>query len=226
MTRERIPAQGRIYLLAGNPRRGRTGPDPLLVRMFGHLAVPSPRIAYVGAASGDDRGFFAMMKRMVVEAGAGVVELVPLAGCARVEARAIETLERADLVYVGGGDVEEGMRVLAECGADAILTRLFRKGKPFLGLSAGSIMLGQAWVRWRDPADDATAGRFPCLGFAPFACDTHDEDSDWEELRMLLSLSPKGSLGYGIPAGGGIIVEADGAVAPCCECFLARAPDS
>jgi peptidase E len=194
--------------------------------MLEHLGIPSPHIAYLGAANGDDTGFFAMMKRVVVEAGAGVVEMVPLAGGTRISARACDMLERADLVYVGGGDVEEGMRVLGGCGADAVLVRLFRKGMSFLGLSAGSIMLGQAWVRWRDPEDDASAERFPCLGFAPFVCDTHDEESGWEELKAALSVSPTGSLGYGIPSGGGILVEADGTVAPLSDCFLARAPGS
>jgi cyanophycinase-like exopeptidase len=226
MTNDRIKTQGRVYLLAGGHGRVRKGPDPLLVRMLEHLGIPLPHIAYLGAANGDDTGFFAMMKRVVVEAGAGVVEMVPLAGGARVGARACDMLERADLVYVGGGDVEDGMRVLAESGADAVLTRLFRKGMPFLGLSAGSIMLAQAWVRWRDPEDDATAERFPCLGFAPFICDTHDEDSGWEELKAALSVSPKGSLGYGIPSGGGIIVEADGTALPLGDCLLVRTPDS
>jgi hypothetical protein len=107
-----------------------------------------------------------------------------------------------------------------------LLARLFREGMPFLGLSAGSIMLAQAWVRWRDPEDDATAEEFPCLGFAPFLCDTHDEDSGWEELRMLIALSSKKRIGYGIPSGGGLRVEEDGAVIPYGDCFLVRSPDS
>lgn len=222
MKHDHAHTQGRIYLLAGGHRRGRTGPDPLLARMFEHLAIPSPRIAYIGAASGDDKDFFSRMKSVVVEAGAGVVEMVPLCGSGRVDAGALKALEGADLIYVGGGDVEEGMRALQACGADPVLTGLFRTGMPFLGLSAGSIMLGRAWVRWRDPEDDATAESFPCLGFAPFICDTHDEESHWEELKTLMALSPKESVGYGIPSGGGIVVEADGTVVPLGECFLAR----
>ncbi len=226
MIRERGHTQGRIYLLAGGHQRTRSGPDPLLVQMFEHLAIPSPRLAYLGAANGDDPDFFIRMKQIVVEAGAGRVESVPLVGASRVSAEAGRVLEQADLIYVGGGDVEDGMRALAACGADTLLTRLFHEGMPFLGLSAGTIMLGQAWVRWRDPEDDSTAERFPCLGFAPFLCDTHDESSGWEELKALLAISPKGSVGYGIPSGGAIMVKEDGAVIPLCDCFLARAPES
>ena len=191
--------------------------------MLANLAISSPRIACIGAASGDDKDFFLRLKSLLIGSGAGVVEMVPLAGRRHVGDRAVESLERADMIFVGGGDVEEGMRTLEQCGAVQLLTNHFQNGMPFLGISAGSIMLAQAWVRWRDPDDDASAERFPCLGFAPFLCDTHDECSGWEELRTLLSISPKGSIGYGIPSGGGIIVEADGSVMPCgCPAVLYR----
>jgi peptidase E len=181
------------------------------------LALPgvgSPRVAYLGAANGDDESFFRRMEREFLAAGSGPVEAVRLTGN-RVSETARHALERADIVFVSGGDVEEGMRVVRHCGADQLLRDLFEAGKPVMGLSAGSIMLGREWVRWRDPDDDATAEIFPCLGFAPFACDTHDEESGWEELRHLLSLSPDGTTGYGIPSGAGLVVEADGEIAFC-----------
>lgn len=215
MPRDPVKAQGQLYLVAGGSRRTRGGPDPVLATMLAHLAIPSPRMAYIGAANGDDRDFFLMMKSAVVEAGAGAVEMIPLAGGRAVGARKTAALEQADLILMAGGDVEEGMRILAAGGADRLLTRLFKRGTSFLGLSAGSIMLAEAWVRWRDPDDDASAERFPCLGFAPFLCDAHDEKSGWQELRTLLSLSPKGTIGYGIPADGGLIVERDGTLITC-----------
>ena len=73
-------------------------------------------------------------------------------------------------------------------------------------------MLARQWVRWEDPADDATASLFPCLGFAPLLCDTHGEDEDWEELRALLRLTPEGTLGYGIPSDAGLCSHPDGSV--------------
>ncbi|HUU68321.1 MAG TPA: Type 1 glutamine amidotransferase-like domain-containing protein [Planctomycetota bacterium] len=206
-------SRGRLFLLAGG-HRSRDGSNPLPAMMIASLGVPSPRIAYVGAASGDDRDFFSSIRNVLVESGAGAVEMVPLVGRRRVGARGAGTLERADAIFVSGGDVEEGMQTLEACGAVQVLTDHFHTGMPFLGISAGSIMLARAWVRWRDP-DDASAEMFPCLGFAPILCDTHDERSGWTELRALLALSPKGSIGYGIPSGGGIIVDPDGSVTPC-----------
>ncbi|MFO7534476.1 MAG: Type 1 glutamine amidotransferase-like domain-containing protein [Kiritimatiellia bacterium] len=215
MPRNPVKPHGPLYLLAGQSRHPRVGPDPLLAAVLAHLDIRSPRTAYIGAANGDDDEFFAMIKSVIVKAGAGVVKMVPLADGHPIKAKVVAELERADLIVMAGGDVEEGMRVLKSGGTDSLLRGLFDAGTPFLGLSAGSIMLAQAWVRWRDPADEASAERFPCLDFAPFLCDTHDEKSEWEELRTLLSLSPKGSVAYGIPADGALIVERDGSLSPC-----------
>lgn len=213
MTGDHAKPQARLFLLAGGRRSG-GGSNPLAL-MFASLGIGSPRIAYVGAASGDDEGFFSRLSGLLVGAGAGNVEMVPTVGRRSVSARVAKTLEQADMVFVSGGDVEAGMQTLEKCGAVRLLADRFQDGTSFMGISAGSIMLAREWVRWRDPDDDASAERFPCLGFAPIVCDTHDENSGWEELRALLSLSPKGSIGYGIPSGGGIIVETDGAVTSC-----------
>jgi hypothetical protein len=74
-------------------------------------------------------------------------------------------------------------------------------------------MLAQGWVRWADPANDASAERFDCLNLAPIFCDTHAEAEDWEELKALLRLGrhPK-AIGYGIPSGGALRVAPDGSV--------------
>lgn len=209
MNGERIPTKGRLFLVAGGHGRGRS--DTVLEDMLARLAIPLPRVAYIGAAHGDDLSFFTRMAGMLTAAGAGPVDLVPTAEGRRVAPASRRILETADLVFVSGGDVEEGMRALGKAGVDRLLEALFAAGRPFMGLSAGSIMLGRAWVRWRDPGDDATAEPFPCLGFAPFICDTHDEESGWEELKALIALSPAGTPGYGIPSGGGLVVEPDGA---------------
>jgi cyanophycinase-like exopeptidase len=151
-----------------------------------------------------------MLARLMVACGAGAVELAPLAGRRFKLERTRSVLEKADMVFISGGDVEEGMHLIDERGILPVLRELHRGGKPFFGLSAGSIMLAREWIAWGDPSDDATANAFPCLGFAPILCDTHAEEDDWEELRALLLISPEGTVGYGIPAGGGLLVRPGG----------------
>lgn len=192
--------------------RVRRGPDPLLQAVFGQVAVRRPTVAYVGTASEDNPAFRLLITRRFQKAGAGKVTLAPLCGRSGNAEKAKAMLEASDLVFFSGGDVEEGIRVLKEKGMADPLLRLYRAGKPFFGISAGSIMLAQRWIRWTDPDDDASSELFDCLGFASVLCDTHGETEGWEELQAMLALSPIGAIGHGIASGTAIVVEPDGTV--------------
>src|SRR5512143_4087198 len=164
------------------------------MRALESCCVRRPSIAYVGAASGDSPSFFSMISAYLRRCGAGRITLAPLAGKRRKLEKTRAILESADMVFISGGDVEAGMEVLEERQILPFLRDLFERGKPFFGSSAGSIMLGRQWVRWKDPDDDATASLFPCMGLAPIICDTHGEAEEWEELRSLLRLAEEGTL--------------------------------
>jgi peptidase E len=206
-------AHAPLFLIAGGRgMRTRKGPDPLLHAAMRRVNLRRPKIAYVGAASGDDTAFRIWFTGLLKKAGAGEVTLAPLCGSRGDAEKAKAVLEASDLVFVSGGDVEEGMRVLNEKGMTGFLRRLYRSGKPFFGTSAGSIMLARKWVRWRNPDDNESAEPFPCLGLTPILCDTHGEGEDWEELKALLALSPTGTIGHGITSGAAIVVEPDGAL--------------
>jgi cyanophycinase-like exopeptidase len=208
MGRSRTPKP--VWLLAGGPGSHHRGPDPLLQRALSLAGKPSPAVAYVGAPSGDSRAFFIMIAGLLKKAGAGEVTLVRLCGRRPDVARARDELARADLVFVTGGDVEEGMRVLEATGTVALLGELAVDGVPFIGVSAGSIMLARSWVRWRDPHDDTSVELFPCLGIADVWCDTHGEAEGWEELSTLVRISPEGTVGHGIPSGAVLVVPPGG----------------
>ena len=201
-----------IFLIAGGRGHARKSPDPLLQAVFAQTGQVRPSIAYMGAASDDDRDFLKWIASLFREAGAGAVRLAPLAD-ARAdleEARAV--LAESDLVFVSGGDVEAGVRILRERKMMPFLRHLHAGGKPFFGLSAGSIMLAQRWVNWPDAQDESRVEPFDCMGFAPVLCDTHAEAEDWEELKALLQLGPCGATGYGIPSGGALRVASNGRV--------------
>ncbi|MDD4857572.1 MAG: Type 1 glutamine amidotransferase-like domain-containing protein [Candidatus Krumholzibacteria bacterium] len=203
---ERAP----IYLLAGGPGSRRSQRDPVLERAIASCGVAEPSIAYIGAASGDDKSFFKTVSGYVRSCGAGDIKLAPLVGGRIKLDKTRSILESADAVFVSGGDVEEGMEAIEERRMMPFLRELFEGGKPFIGLSAGSIMLAREWIVWDDPNDDATSSTFACMALAQILCDTHSEYEGWEELRALLLLNPEGSLGYGIPGGAGLCVYPDG----------------
>jgi peptidase E len=172
------------------------------------VASKRPLVAYVGAASNDNAGFFTMIKTGLC-AGASPVRMrqakaaSPRASAS--DARAL--LDECDLVFVSGGDVEHGMNVLREKDLVKPLQKLADAGKPMFGISAGSLMLARDWVRFPDD-DPAKAELFPCLGIAPLHADAHDEADDWNELRVLVDLlrrrGDEEPLGYGLTRKGGL----------------------
>ncbi len=197
-----------IILISGGPNSNST---TLIAEALALSKIEKPVIAYIGAASSDNKEFFSMLRRMLISAGADKVTLVPIVkGFDRKKAESI--LSSGDLVFISGGDVKAGMEYLEKRNLVPFLRKLYEAGKPFFGISAGAIMLCRNWIYWRNPADDSSAKSFPCLGLAPVLCDTHAEDEGWNELRTLLGLCPEGTIGYGIPAGGALRVAPDGKI--------------
>ena len=142
------------------------------------------------------------------------------------EARAM--LERADVIFVSGGDPVRGARLLARAGADAWLRDARARGTACLGISAGAIMLAAWWAEWPDdppygmPHDGGEL--VECTGVVPdLVVDCHAEDDDWSELRLVRAIlqdrDARGGGGagaavpsrfLGLPTGGGIVVGPDG----------------
>ena len=195
-------------LLAGGRPRDEGSMARMLSKAFGKTA--SPRVAYIGTANGDSLPFFTMMKLMLSRAGAKKVDFVRLAKEKADVAKAKAALEASDVVFLSGGEVEDGINWLKRHRIDDFLRTLYAQGKQFAGVSAGSIMLGSHWVRWDDENDDDTASLFDCLGIVPAIFDTHAENEDWKELDTALKLMGDGARGYGIPSGGMISADSAG----------------
>ena len=150
------------------------------------------------------------MKKPLVKAGAGEVTLTPIAGRRADTGAAKRILSEADAVFLSGGEVEDGIVWLKNAGLDGLLTDLYRGGKPFIGVSAGCIMMGRNLVHWDAEGDDSTASLFPCLNFVPFTFDTHCENEGWKELKCALRLMGENARGHGLSSGGFYSADGDG----------------
>jgi peptidase E len=171
-----------------------------------------PVVAYVGAASNDNSGFFTMIKTAVCTTTNARMKLAKIASPRASASDARALLAECDLVFVSGGDVEHGMNVLKDKDVAGHLQALARAGKPMFGISAGSIMLSRDWVRFPDD-DSAKAELFPCLGIAPLHADAHAEADNWDELRVLIDLLRRRGdgekIGYGLTRKGGVRIDID-----------------
>lgn len=201
-----------LCLLAGGSARDPKAMMSAVRRALRECDRRGPRVAYLGVANGDSMAFYLSVRSLLREAGAGEVSLLRLAQTTADVASVKRALETADAVYLSGGEVDDGMRWLEHHGLIGFLQEMRGQGKMFLGVSAGSIIMGTHWVRWTDPDDDATAELFACLGLAPTTFDTHAEDEDWKELKMALKLQGPGARGYGIPSGGVASVDGRGRI--------------
>ena len=203
-TGKEIPA---VLIAGGRP----LNPAAMAAMMSGALGgIEKPFVAYIGTANNDSLAFFQMMKAMLKKAGANKVIFVRLAKKNPDLDAAKNILAGADIIFLSGGEVEDGMNWLKRHDLCGFLKTLYSAGKRFMGISAGVIMMGTHWVHWDIEGDDNTARLFDCLGFVPFLFDVHGESEDWVELKAAMKLLGDGSRGYGLPAGSMISADSRG----------------
>jgi len=199
-----------VYLTGGGP--GAFAPlRKNFARAVSELGKARPLVAYVGVATGDDPRFFEMITGALDRKKARI-EPVKIAAPRANLREAKGLLDDCDLVFMSGGDVDQGMKTLRRKGMAGVLVDLARAGKPMFGVSAGSLMLAEEWVRF--PNDDAArAELFPCLGIAPVHVDAHEEADNWDELRVLVDLMRRRGdakpVGYGLTRKGGLRLSID-----------------
>ncbi len=199
-----------IYLLSGGSASSGKGFDAAMQGIFKDIGLPLPAIAYVGVASGDHERYFQSISTLIRKEGGCRIEQVFLGENDADVQKAQNIMGSANAIFLSGGDVDRGMQVIQERKLVGFLQNLFQQGKLFFGASAGSIMMSEEWIRWRDPMDDSTAELFPCLGITKVICDTHDEAGGWPELQAALKLKKKEVIGYGITTGSCLKVFPDG----------------
>ena len=204
-----LPLSGApVYLLADSQLLfSSPGGRPLLAAAVDAVGSAEPRAAYVGAANGDQPEYYSIFE--------GAMEMIGVRDRRMIlsdySAADRAYLRSADLIVLAGGDVGAGLRVLRETGMDDDLDERRREGAVLVGVSAGAVHLGAMGWLGDAPAEGELVGT---LGIVPFSVDAHDEASEWRRLRQLLVRSLPGSVGIGVPTGGGIIHHPDGTVEP------------
>lgn len=210
------------YLITSGPKADKIQTASYIAHALKMCGAAKPRLAYIGTATDDSLQFLSWVEPMLVEAGAGAIDLVSLAReDADIDA-AKKLLADADAVFVSGGDPARGMEWL--CRHEGIcdyLRELFAEGKLFCGISAGPIMMGERWFAFEgadggwssvDPGDGSAARLIDCLGLVPYSFDAHGEEEGWADLRRMLSLMGPGEHALGLPLGGMAYCDRDGVI--------------
>jgi cyanophycinase-like exopeptidase len=198
-------------LMAGKFGSRHFGTKPFLAEAFRLTGQEKPVALYVGTANHDDREFGGALSALLEGAGAHKVVWPKLARKKQESALARDALASSDLVFMGGGDVDEGIHLLREADLIDDFHAAAKRGTVFAGMSAGAIMLGERWIRWpRANAGDDEAETYECLGLAPCSIDTHGEGEGWLEAKAFARVRArelgKKARAYGIPSGGALVV--------------------
>jgi len=204
-----VPVSGApVYLLADSQLLfSSLGGRPLLASAVDAIGRAGPRAAYVGAANGDQPEYYSIFE--------GAMEIIGVRDRRMIlsDYDAVDRayLRSADIIVLAGGDVGAGLRVLRATGMDDDIDGRRREDAVLVGVSAGAVHLGAMGWLGDDPAEGELVG---ALGIVPFSVDAHDEARGWRRLRQLVVQSLPGSVGIGVPTGGGIIHHPDGRVEP------------
>jgi dipeptidase E len=149
---------------------------PFLAHCRGALAVflgPARRVAFISAAALSDEEGYYQLARAALEAepiGLGVDHL-------RWDGEFGATLERAEAVFVGGGNTYALLERLQRSGLlDALRARV-RAGLPYVGASAGSNVAGPNILTTND-WNVVGLGTFEALGLVPFNINPHYKETD------------------------------------------------
>ena len=150
-----------FYLLADSAALFK--PSSLCLEHLSKQLGAGKKIAYVGAANGDETIYFelfcAAMERMQP---ASLFHIAYPYNSASLKA-----LAEADLVVLAGGDVAIGWDKLSNSGFQAVCAALKARNCIWLGISAGAIHLG--------------AGFF---NYVPWFIGAHEEADGWQQTRL------------------------------------------
>ena len=141
--------------------------------LLGLTAVPNPRVVFLPTASGDSDNyvarFFTAFTRLPCRP-----EVLPL--FRRTGRDLAESILRADLVFVGGGNTANMLAIWATHGVDSILRDAWERGIVLAGISAGAIC-------WFEQGNTDSFGPsyapMECLGFLPGSfCPHYDGEAE------------------------------------------------
>lgn len=98
----------------------------------------------------------------------------------------------ADIIYVGGGNVEFMMDTWKKTGADKALVEAYKAGKVMSGYSAGAV----CWfdVGYDDCGPDHTFMFCDCLGILPYCACPHFESDWWQSFKTAIKTRPEQGL--------------------------------
>jgi hypothetical protein len=164
------------------------------------------KAAYIGASNGDQPEFYDIFLAAMSSINVHDCRMIP----SNPSPDDYGYLDVADLILLAGGDVGRGWDVFKGNGLKERIIEYYYGGALLMGVSAGAIQLGLKG--WREPLA-TPEDVIDTFRLAPFVIDAHDEP-EWRRLSQIVLTLSGHTRGFGIPAGGGVILYPDWSIEP------------
>lgn len=171
------------------------------------LETEAPKCAYVGASNGDVLDFYHLFRGAMEGIGLSDTRMIP----SEPSREDRDYFKKADVILLAGGDVERGLKVMADNGIGPLVAERYASGALLMGVSAGAVQLGQHGLA--EPTDGGKPRVLDGFRLVPFFIDVHDEP-EWSRLRLKIDKLDGHVRRLGIPSGGGAILHPDLTVEP------------
>lgn len=112
--------------------------------IIGLTGKKNPKLLFIPTASSDSESYFEVVTKHFGKGLGCRVDVLYLIKEKPGKKEIEEKIFGSDIVYVGGGNTLQMMKVWRKSGVDKILREAYEKGIVLSGLSAGSI----CWFRW------------------------------------------------------------------------------
>lgn len=141
----------------------------------------SPNFLFVPTAGFDDIGGDDVIMDNFKARGCGDIDILYLTHDGTDETVIKEKTGKADIIYVGGGNLKFLMDTWKKTGADKYLKKAYADGKVMCGLSSGAM----CWfAQGYDDCGEGGSFMFcDCLGLMPFTSCPHYQSENWQTFR-------------------------------------------
>ena len=158
----------------------------------------NPRIVFVPTASGEDDRYIVNFYKCFSNLDCNPEHIKFFERTPRLDG----IINKADIIYVGGGNTKSMLGVWREWKFDNLLHKAYKRGKVLCGVSAGAI----CW--FKQGVTDSWASNLnvlSCLGFIDgMACPHYQEEKDRRPSVHSLLIKDKIKSGYAIDGGAAI----------------------
>ncbi len=199
-----------VAISGGEIGRPGTKKEILLIdkRIIALTGKPHPNLLFVPTASSDSDGYCAVAEQYFAKLGARVRHLRIIRDKpSKAEMRA--AVKVADIVYVGGGNTKDMLRIWTRTGFSTILRSFEETKKIYCGVSAGAVCwFDSAWsdsLRMKDP--NAPYVCIPCLGIVPGMYNPHAVREPKRLPALKAYLKKHGGVAYSVDDCAAIVVH-------------------